>query len=781
MTAIPLPMGDHEVSRALDLARAMARVGIPIFTAPPCGGERCTAECVARTKGAGNKNGYHLPPGWDATVADPRAVDQWRPGWALCAVGGHACDVLDVDPRNGGDASAEALAARGEWPWSYGRALTPSGGVHDFIAPLGIGKGTPAPGVDLQGGRRDGTGRGFVFIAPTARASKIDGVVRPYRWLAEPNLAALASHGPADQTGAALARLTPHKQAKPKSAPTGPTGPVGDFLDRPLSPELADHRIREALASVTNHILTRGWPGFREVLATGAAYEIGGYVGGEHLSYDQARDGLVTAITAAGQVPNDDDLLWIEQGLSDGAARPLRVEKPRPVTAPPLATHVTQRNNTNAPRRLPLIPERVWTARPWLAAIRERARETDDCPDAVLGAVLGIFAASVPHRVKIVTGIKQPIGTSLLVGLVAPSGLGKSSAFGLALREMSPIDHAPVMPVPTGEGISEMLMGRVERVDPATGNVTKERAQVAHNLIYYIDEGGLLNAGIMREGASVGATLRALFSDAQLGNSNASEDRRRMIAAGNYSLSVIVGFQETTVLPVLRDLNTGMAQRFLWFPALAAPQEPSGLLAIARPELPPVTALPQDTAPDGTQRFLLPVNPAITAALRRDAARKRESIDIMAPDPDSQRPALIAKVAGILCLIEHRTMITVDDWDLASQIYAASRAVRDELLDLAEEQEGAERLQRAAVQGQADVVRKSYPTQVARVAAAMVRGVANRARAGKVEPTAREVKNMTTSRDNPYRKDALDMAVTEGWLTKTPEETFQIGKVPFEH
>ena len=104
-------MTPAEQARALDIAREMARVGIPLFVAPP---------------NPAKPSGFDLPLHWEATEADPRAVDAWRPGYALCAVGGLACDFLDTDPRNGGTASRESLQSAGAWPRSYGRQATPS-------------------------------------------------------------------------------------------------------------------------------------------------------------------------------------------------------------------------------------------------------------------------------------------------------------------------------------------------------------------------------------------------------------------------------------------------------------------------------------------------------------------------------------------------------------------------------------------------------------------------------------------------------------------------------
>jgi len=176
---------------ALEVARDLARAGVPIFLAP--------------ADGAG---GFRHPRDWQATEADPAELDRWRPGMAVCAVMGVVCDGVDVDPRHGGDASETELRTLGAWPRSFGRTRTPSGGTHDLIARTRAGsRDNLRPGLDVKGGRDDGTGRGFIFIAPTYRVSKINGEpLPPYEWEAGPNLDGIEEDEGSDEV-TDLARL----------------------------------------------------------------------------------------------------------------------------------------------------------------------------------------------------------------------------------------------------------------------------------------------------------------------------------------------------------------------------------------------------------------------------------------------------------------------------------------------------------------------------------------------------------------------------------------------
>lgn len=135
---------------------------------------------------------------WQKTIPNHDQVDRWKPGEALCAVTGGTFDVLDIDPRNGGLLSFKRLSKElGEdGPEVYWEVYTPSGGRHLYIAGLNIGKHTGfLKGLDLQGGKDDGTGRGFVFLPPTVRPSKVTGELLHYRSKVDPVRPPATDHG----------------------------------------------------------------------------------------------------------------------------------------------------------------------------------------------------------------------------------------------------------------------------------------------------------------------------------------------------------------------------------------------------------------------------------------------------------------------------------------------------------------------------------------------------------------------------------------------------------
>jgi hypothetical protein len=213
------------LAAALDIAARLIDAGVPVFAAKPARDEDGKWDPAGGT----GECGYWLPDEWQKTVpahgwldpSDPHLGSKaWRPDWALCAVMGHRLDLIDVDPRNGGDVSYYGLDGQG--PTVYARASTPSGGWHEFVAVLGVhSRDGILPGVDLKAGDPSGKGRGFAFIAPTVKLSKATGEITGYVWTMPPdNL----PDGP-DGTGDALRELVNAARGGLKSS-----SPEDEFL-----------------------------------------------------------------------------------------------------------------------------------------------------------------------------------------------------------------------------------------------------------------------------------------------------------------------------------------------------------------------------------------------------------------------------------------------------------------------------------------------------------------------------------------------------------------------
>ena len=159
-----------DYTESLSVARELIDAGIPVFVA------KSAIDSDGRWNPTGGHNGcgYWLPKGWQRTEPDVRVLDDYRLGDALGMVCGHGLDGVDTDPRNGGHESRAALENDGAMPRIYGKAATPSGGTYELVASMGVrSRDNVCPGIDVKAGAPDGTGRGFLFIAPTRKRSKL--------------------------------------------------------------------------------------------------------------------------------------------------------------------------------------------------------------------------------------------------------------------------------------------------------------------------------------------------------------------------------------------------------------------------------------------------------------------------------------------------------------------------------------------------------------------------------------------------------------------------------
>ena len=217
------------VAEALEIARGLARAGVPIFIAPPSSDPKDTS-------------GFRLPGRWQQTKPDPAILDHWQPGWAVCAVMGHGIDLVDLDLYAGAEVARIQPALR--QARHYAMAGTASGGIHVFVASLGVrSKNGLFKGIDIKAGDANGKGLGFAFIAPTVKKSKVTGEPSHYFWQTAPDLMAL-TQARDDQTGRALAELL-------FTAKTGLNGQNGNGSQNGHGP---------AAASTLDDFFTQGKP-----------------------------------------------------------------------------------------------------------------------------------------------------------------------------------------------------------------------------------------------------------------------------------------------------------------------------------------------------------------------------------------------------------------------------------------------------------------------------------------------------------------------------------------
>lgn len=425
-----------------------------------------------------------------------------------------------------------------------------------------------------------------------------------------------------------------------------------------------------------------------------------------------------------------------------------------------------EREAQAAARRPGLLPEEFWKARPVFEHIRQAAHSQGCSGDVLLWTCLARLSGMISHHVRAVTGIAGRGSLNIFAAPVGTSGAGKSTGTSLA-KELMPSpyeDFLDGLPIGTGEGIAEAFMGVVEedtgeihtsgrnKGDPITAKVRK---QIKHNAYFYVDEGQALAQLGSRSGSTLGETIRRAAVGQALGQTNASEDRKRFIAQGSYSMGLIAGFQPSTAVPLLADGATGTPQRFFWLwasdPSIPdVPPEHPGELAVCRDFV--MRATPLDV------QYPKPVKDLLWSRL---VAKNRG--ELVVDELDGHADLMKAKAAGMFAVLAGRGAVTVEDWELAQVAWSASCEVRGSLVRRAAQEASAARERednaRVLLELRAHDAKQDADLRVERVAlnvrqrAAVPGGV-----------TRSELRRAIHQRDRDALEKAIEAAIIREWV-----------------
>ncbi len=325
----------------------------------------------------------------------------------------------------------------------------------------------------------------------------------------------------------------------------------------------------------------------------------------------------------------------------------------------------------------PVLPAEVWAERPELGAVRDAAHARLVSPDALLGAVLARVAVAVPHTIKIPGIVGGPVGLTTYIVAVGPPGVGKSAAGRVAAELIALPPEVPVAPIGSGEGLVELLHELVPE-DDGTGKTHKVKRQVRYRALVTVDEGSALGELGSRKGSTLLSTLRSAWTDAPIGNANASAERRRIIPAGQATYPVLVGLQPTKAGPLLEDVDAGTPQRCVWV-AADHPHPPDEI-----PTWPGWTWAPP--TPRDLDRLEVTGGPyrwrtvAVAEDIIAEVVDRRRAVQSRRLEVDPWRAhddLLRLKVGALLALLAGRLEVTVDDWRLAGVLVETSAGVRD--------------------------------------------------------------------------------------------------------
>ncbi|MER5467220.1 hypothetical protein [Streptomyces sp. NPDC002685] len=329
-----------------------------------------------------------------------------------------------------------------------------------------------------------------------------------------------------------------------------------------------------------------------------------------------------------------------------------------------------------------------WESRESLAGIRRLAHSRLLPADTTLAAIMTRVSGAIPHTFT----AKSPMGhasLNLAAAMIGGPSAGKSQS-ARAARETFPtpdrLQGRDGLPIGSGEGMTEVFIGLQEQ---ETGEVKKGpggtetpvvvqvRTQIHHNAFFYVDEGKSIGDLEERGGSTLGETIRRAAMGEALGQTNASQDRKRFVAPMSYAMGVLVGLQPSIASTLLKDAGTGTPQRFLWLWARDVTIPDEVIEHAGAIDVPAIN----DPSYGGTVVFEVPGQVAADMRAKRLHAVRTGGADT--DEINGHEPVMKMKFAALLAIIDGRYHMTMDDWRLAEMLWATSCAVRDELIGLA--------------------------------------------------------------------------------------------------
>ncbi len=511
------------MNRTLEMALALARAGFLVFP------------CRAHDRRPATINGFK-----DATTDEP-TIRRWfenNPHLNLAISCGPQPNglnlvAIDVDAQSGG------LEAWAEWTDDHAvpvtaRHETPSGGFHLFFdAPseLRVGRDQLAPGIDVR------ASGGYVVAPPSLAPSKTTGEILAYRTRRETfvgldgNVAAM----PLDMFEALAPASNGH--VPPSSIERHPSsGRRGVSLRVIEGDSVAD------LARV-------GWVWEDELEADGWTFVRHSGGDSQWTRPDKnPRDGTSATLHNDGDGPL---VVWSTSLPSGGkptegnvgesyspwdyivtfrchgdtkvAARLVRGVSERSESRPERAAG--EAALADQPTAL-YLPDDFWSATVLLSEVRRIALSRLRTPDAVLAALLTMYATTIPMGIWLPDIVGAPAPLNLFGVIVGRSGGGKTSAMTIAADLMGSPANADILlrkQLRSGEGLITLVnkpgrKGKGDEPDepPSTrvgvhvhydegGTLSKQSQQTASTIIPYLNtawSGAGTVGGALRDGDS---------------------------------------------------------------------------------------------------------------------------------------------------------------------------------------------------------------------------------------------------------------------------------------
>lgn len=317
----------------------------------------------------------------------------------------------------------------------------------------------------------------------------------------------------------------------------------------------------------------------------------------------------------------------------------------------------------------PAVVGDFWTRRRVLTHIRDFARARRVAPWAVLGGVLARVVCCCDPNVQLPPTIGSYASINLFIGLVGPSGAGKDASNKVAKDciDLGTAADFPTVPLGSGEGLSHMFM--------KYGDNGLEQHNTA--ALVTVGEIDTLTALVKRQASTVGSQLRQAAMGEQLGFFYVDTAKRMLVPEHRYRLCLVAGVQPKRAGALFSEADGGTPQRFTWMPA-TDPDAPDKAPPCPPPmvwEAPKWHEAGSEWVGDQCRNVVQVCDTAIDTIVQAHLDRTRGKGDAL----DGHALLTRLKVATALAILEGRTGVNDEDWDLSGEVMAVSDATRDDM------------------------------------------------------------------------------------------------------
>lgn len=424
-----------------------------------------------------------------------------------------------------------------------------------------------------------------------------------------------------------------------------------------------------------------------------------------------------------------------ERGLRDGQAKALRdlTDKTSSAFTPPPPPPVVLSYED--------MENGFWTSRKSLEDIYISALSRMCAPWSVLACCAARALAMVrPHIV--LPDIIGDVGSLNWFGAItATSGGGKGAAAATARLLVK--DAVQQRNTGSGEG----MISAYRRPPTDDGP-----AGLYESLMFMVDEIDSLTAQAKRNGATTMSVLRSAFSGETLGFSYVNKNTPT-IEAHTYRMTMVISVQPARAADLIADYHGGTPQRFMWFP---------GVDKRVTAELAGGFTTPLTLPKPGAWQY--PMTIQIPKAARDLILRERvKTMQGNTAALDGHALFMREKFAFALAVLDGRSYVTEEDWDLSGIAAKVSDTTRDWVVGLAEEAKVDEATERGVLQGvssQAAEDEKDY--RVAKNRTRITKLVFKHLSANTTYGLSLRDEQRTLGRDGKWAKPILDSFVSDG-------------------